>query len=76
VGTTTETNVHDPLSLKQLDPIWEELFSAEQARILQLLLDKVEVSAQGHEIRLRAEGLDSLIEELRERGQEDERTAA
>ena len=40
----------------------------EQARILQLLVARVERQADGLEIRLRVEGIGSLVEELRLRG--------
>jgi DNA invertase Pin-like site-specific DNA recombinase len=53
-------------SLKQIDAIWEELFPAEQARILQLLVEWLEVGAEGIDLRLRAEGLPSVIAEMRD----------
>ena len=43
-------------ALLQLDPLWDELFPAEQARIVQLLVERVEVGLDGVEVRLRAEG--------------------
>ena len=46
--------------------LWEELFPAEQARIVHLLVERVEVQADGLEVRLRAEGLASLVAELRQ----------
>jgi hypothetical protein len=51
--------------LHQLDPLWDELFPAEQARTVRLLLEKVTVSSTGADIRLRVEGLASLV---RDRG--------
>ncbi|MGE3336138.1 MAG: recombinase family protein [Rhodospirillaceae bacterium] len=59
-------------SLKQLDAIWEELFPAEQARVLTLLVERLEVGTEGVDLRLRAEGLHSLVAELRETRQPDE----
>jgi hypothetical protein len=53
-------------SLKQLDAIWEELFPAEQARILRLLVEQLEVGTEGIDLRFRVEGLHSLVAELRE----------
>ena len=44
---------------------WAELFPAEQARIMRLLVERVDVQADGLEVRLRAEGLASLVAELR-----------
>jgi site-specific DNA recombinase len=47
-----------------LDPIWNELFPAEQARVIQLLVERVDVGAAGVDIRLRTEGLANLTAEL------------
>ena len=54
-------------ALQRLDPVWEELFPAEQARILQLLVERVDVSLDGIDIRLRTNGLASLVADLRRR---------
>jgi len=43
-------------ALQRLDPLWDELFPAEQARIVQLLVERVDVSPDGADIRLRTEG--------------------
>ena len=51
-------------ALHRLDPLWEELFPAEQARVIQLLVDRVDVGVDGADIRLRAEGLTSLVSDL------------
>jgi site-specific DNA recombinase len=51
-------------ALQRLDPIWNELFPAEQARVIQLLVERVDVGLEGVDIRLRTEGLTSLTEEL------------
>src|SRR4051812_21884781 len=51
-------------ALKRLDPVWNELFPAEQARVVQLLVERVDVSPDGVEIRLRTEGLAHLTAEL------------
>jgi hypothetical protein len=58
----TERETRD--ALHQLDPLWEELFPAEQARIVQLLVERVEVGPAGADIRLRVEGLASLVRDL------------
>ena len=52
-------------ALQRLDPLWDQLFPAEQARILQLLVARVAVRLDGLEISLRVEGIGSLVEELR-----------
>src|SRR4051794_25559234 len=53
-------------ALQRLDPVWEELFPAEQARVIQLLVERVDVSPDGVDIRLRTEGLANLTLELDE----------
>ena len=53
--------------------VWNELFPAEQARIVQLLVERVDVQEEALQVRVRAEGLASLVAELR---QQDERKAA
>jgi hypothetical protein len=55
-----------------LKPVWNELFPAEQTRIVQLLVERVDVQEDALAVRIRAEGLASLVAELR---QSDERTA-
>ena len=52
--------------------VWNELFPAEQARIVQLLVERVDVREDALEVRIRAEGLASFVRELRH----DERRAA
>lgn len=52
-------------ALERLDPLWEELFPAEQARIVQLLVERVDVGPGGADIRLRTEGLTNLVADLR-----------
>jgi site-specific DNA recombinase len=59
--------------LAEFATIWNELFPAEQARIVQLLVEQVDVQEDALEVRVRAEGLVSLVAELR---QPDERRAA
>jgi hypothetical protein len=49
--------------------VWNELFPAEQARIVQLLVERVEVRMDGLEVRIRAQGLASLVGELRQQGE-------
>ena len=63
MGDIPEADVRD--ALERLDPLWDELFPAEQARIVQLLVERIDVSTDGADIRLRTEGLTSLIADLR-----------
>jgi site-specific DNA recombinase len=62
-------------ALQRLDPLWDQLFPAEQARILQLLVARVVVRVDGLEITLRIEGITSLIEDLRLRESIERRAA-
>jgi hypothetical protein len=48
---------------------WSELFPPEQARIVQLLVQRVDVQEDALEVRVRAEGLASLVGELRPGGE-------
>ena len=50
--------------MERLDPLWDELFPAEQARIVRLLVERVEVGPAGADIRLRVAGLAGLIRDL------------
>ena len=50
--------------LRRFDGLWSELFPAEQARIVQLLVDRVDLSATGIDVTLRVEGLASLVQDL------------
>jgi DNA invertase Pin-like site-specific DNA recombinase len=58
----TEREVRD--ALHRLDPLWEELFPAEQARIVRALVERVVVGPAGADIRLRVEGLAGLVRDL------------
>ena len=49
--------------LIDLDPLWDELFPAEQARIVQLLVERVDVRTHGVEVRLRPNGIAGLVRE-------------
>jgi site-specific DNA recombinase len=51
-------------ALERLDPIWDELFPAEQARIVQLLIARVDVGVDGLEVHLRTQGLTSTYRQL------------
>jgi site-specific DNA recombinase len=51
-------------ALTNFDPLWDELFPAEQARIIQLLLERVDIGLGGLDVRLRIDGLGNLVREL------------
>lgn len=54
-------------ALLDLDPLWNELFPVEQARIVQLLVERVDVTVDSLSIRLRTEGLAGLAADLNQR---------
>jgi DNA invertase Pin-like site-specific DNA recombinase len=51
-------------ALERLDPLWDQLFPAEQARIIRLLVERVVIGPDGADIRLRVSGLSSLAADL------------
>lgn len=51
-------------ALQQLDPLWDELFPAEQARIVALLVERVDIGTDGLGVRLRMDGLGGLAREM------------
>jgi site-specific DNA recombinase len=57
-----EREVRD--ALERFDPLWNELFPAEQARIVQLLVERVDVGESGLDIRLRTDELVSIVRDL------------
>lgn len=58
----SEAQVRD--ALEELNPIWDELFPAEQARIIHLLVERVDVSLEGIDIRLRVQGLAHVVRDM------------
>jgi DNA invertase Pin-like site-specific DNA recombinase len=51
--------------LFRFEELWSELFPAEQARIVQLLVERVDISEAGADIRLRVDGLSTVFNDLR-----------
>jgi hypothetical protein len=54
-------------TITDFEPLWDELFPAEQARIVRLLVERVDLAPDGMQVRLRAEGLQTMVEELQSR---------
>jgi len=50
---------------RRFDDLWGELFPAEQAKIIQLLVQRVDVSETGADITLKVEGLSTILQDLR-----------
>ena len=63
-GEITEDDARE--ALMHFDPLWDELFPAEQARIVQLLVERVDIGLDGLDVRLRIDGLLGLVREMRE----------
>ncbi|WP_287639878.1 recombinase zinc beta ribbon domain-containing protein [Accumulibacter sp.] len=50
--------------LQSIEPVWDELFPAEQARIIQLLVEQVTVSQTGLRIDMKTAGMKELIQSV------------
>jgi hypothetical protein len=57
-----EADVIDALGA--LEPVWDELYPAEQARILRLLIEQIDVARDDISVILHAAGIRSLVAEL------------
>jgi hypothetical protein len=44
--------------------LWDELFPAEQARIVTLLVERIDIGTDGLNVRLRLDGLTGLAREI------------
>ena len=74
IGTWKAAKPHDASiteddareALMHFDPLWDELFPAEQARIVQLLVERVNIGLSGLDVHLRIDGLSGLVREMRE----------
>jgi len=56
--------VYKRQALQQLDSLWDELFPAEQARIVALLVERVDIGTDGLNVRLRVDGLSGFAREM------------
>lgn len=64
-GTVPERDVVKTIT--EFEPLWDELFPAEQARLVRLFVERVDVSPHSIDVHLRAEGSQTLVEELQTR---------
>ena len=55
-------------ALSALAPVWDELYPAEQTRILRLLIDRIDVAPDAISVTLHAAGIRSLVAELADQG--------
>jgi hypothetical protein len=44
--------------------VWDDLFHAEQARIVMLLVERIDIDTDGLNLRLRLDGLSGLAHEM------------
>jgi site-specific DNA recombinase len=51
-------------ALGALEPVWDELCPAEQARIVRLLIKRIDAAPDGISVTLHAAGIRSLVAEL------------
>ena len=51
-------------ALGALEPVWDELYPAEQTRILRLMIERIDVAPDGIFVTLHAAGIRSLVAEL------------
>jgi hypothetical protein len=61
-ASVTENEVRE--ALIALDPLWVQLFPAEQARIIQLLIERVDIGTDGLRLRFRDKGLAQMVAEV------------
>lgn len=52
------------MALQQFDPLWDELFPAEQTRIIALAVKRVDIGTDAISVRMRIDGLAELAQEL------------
>jgi site-specific DNA recombinase len=65
----TESDVRS--ALLAFEPLWNELFPAEQSRIIELLVERVDVQTDRVDVKLRIAGVTSLIGELAGNSRQD-----
>ena len=75
-GTNREITEAEVVAvLEHFAPMWDELFPAEQARIVRLLVDRVDIGEDGADVRLRMDGLTGLVREIQARPEVGQRAA-
>jgi len=62
LGDLSEDDVREVLA--GLDPLWDELFPAEQTRVIQLLVERIDVGLTGLKMRLRVQGVARMVQDL------------
>ena len=62
-----EASVRD--ALHRFNDLWDELFPAEQARVVQLLVERIDLTETGMDLRLRTDGTKGLVQDLSAKAQ-------
>lgn len=63
------------MALQQFDPLWDELFPAEQTRIIALTVKRVDIGTDAISVRMRIDGLAELAQELLQSPEEKDAAA-
>ena len=63
-GSTSSHEAQVLIALKRLRGVWDQLFAEERHRLLQLLIERVQLREAGLDIVWRDDGFVDLIEEL------------
>ena len=69
-GSVTESEVRQ--ALIDIFPVWNQLFPREQERLLNLMREKVVIHPGHVDVRVRVDGLESLVRELDNRNKQVE----
>ncbi|SMG66872.1 resolvase domain-containing protein [methanotrophic bacterial endosymbiont of Bathymodiolus sp.] len=59
----TEDDIRD--GLQNIETVWDHLYHKEQARLLQLFIEKIRVEPEGIHIDIRTNGINSLVLDLK-----------
>lgn len=62
-ASITEKDVRE--GLQNIEAIWDHLYHKEQARLLQLFIEKIRVTTEGVHIDIRTNGMNSLVLDLK-----------
>ncbi len=70
----TENDVRD--GLQNIEAVWDHLYHKEQARLLQLFIEKIRVEPEGIHIDIRTNGINSLVLDLKAAAQQTKEMSA
>ncbi len=62
-------------ALQRLDPIWEVLYPEEQRRVLELLVDEIDIGKSAVTVQFRADGIEQIVTELEPIGERNGRAS-